>query len=168
MSTASSLKERLARREPVRGTRRVPSGTPASYVLRAVIPPFRGPVSAARALVKRGLTLRRAHRIIDRLAAGEAVPVGLPVLDDAAAFEAEMRAADVIAERRAPPAEVDVRAIRERLGCSQDEFALRFGLDAATVRNWEQGRNRPDAATRTLLVLIDRHPEVVEAVLSSP
>ena len=41
------------------------------------------------------------------------------------------------------PAEVDVRAIREKLRLSQPEFAARFGFTAASVRQWEQGRRRP-------------------------
>jgi len=35
----------------------------------------------------------------------------------------------------------------------------------ATLRNWEQGRSRPDAATRVLLAVIAKHPEAVEDVL---
>ena len=38
----------------------------------------------------------------------------------------------------------DVRALRRRLGMSQSEFAARFGFQAATLKNWEQGRTRPD------------------------
>jgi hypothetical protein len=33
------------------------------------------------------------------------------------------------------------------------------------MRNWEQGRSRPDAPTRVLLAVIARHPEAVEDVL---
>jgi putative transcriptional regulator len=51
-----------------------------------------------------------------------------------------------IAERLARlfPEQVDVRAIRERVRLSQEGFALRFGFSAAAVRDWEQGRRRPD------------------------
>lgn len=41
--------------------------------------------------------------------------------------------------------QVDVRKVRTRMGLSQSEFATKFGLPPATLRNWEQGRSRPDA-----------------------
>lgn len=46
--------------------------------------------------------------------------------------------ADPTACRIHAPAEVDMRRIRRQLGLSQDEFAARFGLSVATVREWEQ------------------------------
>jgi putative transcriptional regulator len=61
--------------------------------------------------------------------------------------------------------EVDVRAVRTRMGLSQAQFATRFGFPPATLRNWEQGRSRPDAPTRVLLAVIAKHPEAVEDVL---
>jgi putative transcriptional regulator len=61
--------------------------------------------------------------------------------------------------------EVDVREVRRKMGLSQAQFATRFGLPPATLRNWEQGRSRPDAPTRVLLAVIARHPEAVEDVL---
>jgi len=61
--------------------------------------------------------------------------------------------------------EVDVRELRQKMGLSQAQFATRFGLPPATLRNWEQGRARPDAPTRVLLAVIAKHPETVEDVL---
>ena len=61
--------------------------------------------------------------------------------------------------------EVDVRKVRTKMGLSQAQFATKFGLPAATLRNWEQGRSRPDAPTRVLLAVIAKHPEAVEDVL---
>lgn len=60
---------------------------------------------------------------------------------------------------------VDVRAVRRRMKLSQTAFAARFGFPTATVRNWEQGRTRPDGPARVLLAVIERHPEAVEDVL---
>lgn len=59
----------------------------------------------------------------------------------------------------------DVRALRRRLGLSQSEFAAKFGFQAATLKNWEQGRTRPDGPARVLLAVIARHPEAVEDAL---
>ena len=63
------------------------------------------------------------------------------------------------------PDEVDVKAIRERLGLSQADFAARFGLSLAAVRNWDQGRCRPEGAARAYLTVIGRAPGAVERVL---
>ena len=64
--------------------------------------------------------------------------------------------------------EVDVRQVRTKMGLSQSEFATKFGLPPATLRNWEQGRSRPDAPTRVLLAVIAKHPEAVADVLRRP
>lgn len=60
---------------------------------------------------------------------------------------------------------IDVRAARKKLGMSQDRFARSFGVSAATVRNWEQGRRRPEGPARVLLAVIDREPEAVRRAL---
>ncbi len=65
------------------------------------------------------------------------------------------------------PEEIDVAAIRKRLGLSQQKFADRFGLSHAMVRDWEQKRRNPDQAARTLLTLIARDPENVQRLLSA-
>jgi putative transcriptional regulator len=60
---------------------------------------------------------------------------------------------------------IDVRSLRQTLGLSQSQFASRFGFTAATVRNWEQGRTKPEGAARVLLAVIAHHPEAVEDAL---
>lgn len=60
---------------------------------------------------------------------------------------------------------VDVRALRRQLGLSQSEFAAKFGFPPATLKNWEQGRTRPDGPARVLLAVLARHPEAVEDAL---
>lgn len=83
--------------------------------------------------------------------------------------------ATAIVEGRTPPDrfrihvpdEVDVKAIRARTGLSQAAFAGRFGFSVAAVRDWEQGRRRPEASARVLLLVIAREPEAVERALSA-
>ena len=55
----------------------------------------------------------------------------------------------------------DVKQIRESLGLSQREFALLLGVSVATVQNWEQSRRQPRGAARVLLLIAQRHPEVL-------
>lgn len=61
----------------------------------------------------------------------------------------------------------DVRAIREQLEVTQEEFALLIGVSVATLRNWEQGRRVPDGPARALLRVAAANPEAVIAALSA-
>lgn len=65
------------------------------------------------------------------------------------------------------PHPVDVRAIRERQGLSQKEFAAKYGFPLSTLRNWEQGHRAPSGASRNFLLVIDRNPKAVEAALAA-
>lgn len=62
--------------------------------------------------------------------------------------------------------EIDVAAIRKRLRLTQAQFADRYGLAVATVRDWEQKRRRPDRIASNLLRVIDHAPETVERALA--
>ena len=63
-------------------------------------------------------------------------------------------------------AEVDVAAIRMKLGLSQARFAHRFGFPVATLRHWEQGNRKPRGCALALLHVIDYHPAVAtQAIL---
>jgi putative transcriptional regulator len=64
------------------------------------------------------------------------------------------------------PARLDVRAIRAKMGLSQQAFADRFGFPVATLRDWEQGRRGPETSARVLLTVIDREPEAVRRALA--
>lgn len=59
----------------------------------------------------------------------------------------------------------DVRAVREKLGASQPEFALLIGVSVATLRNWEQGRRKPDGPALALLRVAAQNPKAVVAAL---
>jgi putative transcriptional regulator len=63
------------------------------------------------------------------------------------------------------PPEIDIKAIRGRLGMTQQEFANRFDFNINTLRHWEQGRRVPDGTARAYLRVIDREPEVVQKAL---
>lgn len=57
--------------------------------------------------------------------------------------------------------EPDVRAIREHYGLSQEKFASLIGISVGTLRNWEQGRRRPEGPARMLLRVAAKHPGAV-------
>jgi putative transcriptional regulator len=60
-----------------------------------------------------------------------------------------------------------VRAIRRKAARSAKAFERRFGISAATVQNWEQGRRQPDPAARLLLKVIEADADFVERIAKS-
>lgn len=59
----------------------------------------------------------------------------------------------------------DVRAIRQRLGKSQSEFARMIGVSVSTLQNWEQGRRKPHGPARALLKVAAHSPKAVSSAL---
>ncbi len=59
-----------------------------------------------------------------------------------------------------------VKALRQRLGMTQAEFAEAFGLPISTLRDWEQLRSNPDAPARALLRAIECEPDTMRRLLS--
>lgn len=62
---------------------------------------------------------------------------------------------------------VKVKSIRDKLSLTQEQFALKFHLSLATLRDWEQERSQPDQAARTLLKVIEQNPEAVVQALEA-
>ena len=60
-----------------------------------------------------------------------------------------------------------VRLARQASGLTQAEFAARFQIPVATLRDWEQGRRKPDATSLAYLTVIERDPEAVVRALRS-
>ncbi len=63
------------------------------------------------------------------------------------------------------PRDVDVRAVRRKMGMSQEVFAAHFGVSVRTVQDWEQGQRAPSGPARAFLTVIDREPEAVKRAL---
>jgi putative transcriptional regulator len=80
-------------------------------------------------------------------------------LEDALAYAKGNKSRGKLRKVRVPAA--DVRAIREKLGLTQLEFAMAFGVSPGTVQNWEQGRRQPEGPARVLLRVIERNPKAV-------
>jgi len=57
--------------------------------------------------------------------------------------------------------EPDVARIREGFGLSQAKFAAMLGISPGTLRNWEQGRRKPEGPARMLLRVAAKHPDAV-------
>ncbi len=56
---------------------------------------------------------------------------------------------------------VKVKAIREKLGLSQTQFAKMICVSLGTLRNWEQGRTYTEGAAIALLRVAEAKPDAV-------
>ncbi len=63
------------------------------------------------------------------------------------------------------PATIDVKAIRSRLGLTQEAFSGRFGFSVNRLRHWERGSRQPEGPTRAYLLVIERAPKTVHKAL---
>jgi putative transcriptional regulator len=144
---------------------RIESGSPAALLLEWAgdIRSIRT-ISAIQALHKRGMPLLRAKRSIESMLANKRAFVLVPRVESLAALVDELCLAGVTAISP-DSAQVDVKGTRTGLGMTQEQFALRFGLDLDALRNWEHGRRAPDTATRSYLRAIGNDPAAIEAAL---
>lgn len=161
----SSLRERFERLARTQALEPVRSGSPAVLVLRpapggtdiAAIP-------AVTALVRRGVGLLPAKRAVESCRdTGHAI-LEVPTVEDRSALSDELSAC-AIAAGFVESSTIDVKAVRRRLGLTQQQFALRYGLDLNSLQNWETGRRQPDAAVSSYLKVIDRLPDAVSEAL---
>jgi putative transcriptional regulator len=61
----------------------------------------------------------------------------------------------------------NVRMARNKLGLSQAQFADQFKINIGRLRDWEQGRFKPDSVAIAYLKLIEREPEAVRRALAA-
>jgi putative transcriptional regulator len=54
-----------------------------------------------------------------------------------------------------------IAAVRNAAGLSQARFAALLGVSVRTLQEWEQGRRSPSGAARTLVRVMEKHPEVL-------
>lgn len=57
----------------------------------------------------------------------------------------------------------EIRAIRQRLGCTQLEFAALLNVPKVTAISWENGSRKPSGAALRLLTVAKNHPEALQA-----
>lgn len=58
-------------------------------------------------------------------------------------------------------------SLRARPGMSQTAFARALCIPVSTLRNWEQGRVRPDPAAQSLLRIVAHNPAAAFAALEA-
>lgn len=63
------------------------------------------------------------------------------------------------------PRAIEVKAVRTKIGMTQEQFAARFGFSTATLRHWERGDHTPRGPALVLLNVIERNPQAaIEAL----
>ena len=60
------------------------------------------------------------------------------------------------------PEQLLVISVRKQLKKSQQEFSRLLNVPIGTIRDWEQGRKKPDSAAITLVKVARKNPEVLE------
>jgi len=78
-------------------------------------------------------------------------------LDEALRHAAGEPVAAVVHRRES----IDVRAIRDKVGLSETEFAASVGVRRETIREWERGIRTPRGPARILLDIIARNPDII-------
>jgi len=63
--------------------------------------------------------------------------------------------------------ELDVKAIRQRTGFSQRQFADLLGVSMSLVESWEQNRRKPSGSALKLLNVLDRKPDWKDVLLNA-
>jgi DNA-binding XRE family transcriptional regulator len=169
MSTYSELKARLGPRAPVRAPDPPPSfsGELVPIVLRreGVLDK---PVTIAQRLRAAGLTLRAAHAVVTRLAEAGLAVCSIAEGADIPGLARDLLGLHVRAFRQRVLDPGLIARVRARHGLSQREFAEILGIEPDTLKNWEQGRNKPDAAALTLVMAFDENPDVIERASLEP
>jgi putative transcriptional regulator len=61
----------------------------------------------------------------------------------------------------------EIKAIRASVRMSQAVFARSFQLSLDTIKGWEQGKRKPDAAAVNYLRMIQADPEHVQRTLAA-
>ncbi len=81
---------------------------------------------------------------------------GRALLDDVLNIKAGGRA------KTWTPEQLLVISVRRQLKKSQQEFSKLLRVPVGTIRDWEQGRKKPDSAAITLVKVAQNNPEVLE------
>ena len=101
---------------------------------------------------------RRAERLLNAL---ERVEIAMLKLKPRKGKRARARKLHV-------PPRVDVKAVRERTGLTQEEFAATFAIGLGALRHWERGDRKPRGTALVLLNVIAKDPRAVLRAVEKP
>jgi len=108
------------------------------------------------------MSMLQAKRVIESLLEKGRVFIDLPMVEDTTALTSDLTKAGIAAAWIKPDLTINVRELRERLSLTREQFAIRYGLEIETLRNWETGKRQPDTTARSYLKAISNAPELIE------
>ncbi|MGH7888978.1 MAG: helix-turn-helix domain-containing protein [Thermodesulfobacteriota bacterium] len=62
--------------------------------------------------------------------------------------------------------DINVKAIREKLGMTQEVFSETFAIPVSTLKKWETNLRVPEGPTKAYLTVIEKNPRAVKNALS--
>jgi putative transcriptional regulator len=104
----------------------------------------------------------QAKRAIETLLEKNRVFIDLPMVEDTTALTNDLTKAGIAAAWIKPDQTINVRELRDRLNLTREQFAIRYGIEIETLRNWETGKRQPDTTARSYLKAISNAPELIE------
>lgn len=61
--------------------------------------------------------------------------------------------------------DINVKAVREKTGLTQERFAETYGFALSTLKKWETGARKPEGAAKAYLMVISQKPKLVRDAL---
>ena len=118
------------------------------------------------AIVRRSVTDNELREALDAMARSP-MPTDAEIEqhaleDDSVTVDQTLRRATVVLPLLEPER---IRALRARLGLSQEKFARRYGFSPDAIEQYEQGRRAPRGVASNLLRVIEADPDLVARVL---
>ena len=74
---------------------------------------------------------------------------------------------EVVPTRHFELKRIDVKAIREKTGLSQSQFAQLIQISTKTLQNWEQKRRLPTGPAAALLKIVSINPDLAIHTLTT-
>jgi len=72
-----------------------------------------------------------------------------------------VRKGEIPASREFTLERPNIKAVREKTGLSQVQFAQRLHISPRTLQNWEQGHRYPTGPAIALIHIIDKNPDIL-------
>jgi DNA-binding transcriptional regulator YiaG len=149
----------------------VTSGSPEEVVLK-VGRSSPDVIAATLALVKRGTTMLKAKRAVEKALEADGAVIELPMVEDQKTLRNDLEAAGVTVTFRSAADRdlkeqfsVRLKELRNRLHMSQEEFAQDYNLDKKTLQGWERGKV-PDRGNRLLIQMIEKDPSTTKRLVN--
>ncbi|MFA3919162.1 helix-turn-helix domain-containing protein [Ruegeria hyattellae] len=165
MSKQLSLKELKGRLGQTQGEPQNQCGSKEHLILSEV---DRGANTylAVMTLRRNGLSLTKAKRSVDSALAGKPVAIIVPKVENPNELMRELTGYGIRAHLVTPKKEYSVKQLRRRLGFTQEQFSVLYGVEMRTLQNYENGSRRPDGSTVAYFEMIERDPEITKRGLN--